>query len=162
VKIAAWAVSAPACRTEAHRTGCRYPPPLPADATPAQRLDALRRAFVAEVKQRNAKAAALLNTKWQPQDDGDNALLLIFPYEFHKKEIEASREHLRALEESTLAILGASFRIRCDFNPRLPESSLNGASGADMPPAAQIQDNPLVRLAIEQGSRVIDETGKHL
>jgi hypothetical protein len=130
----------------------------PADATPAQRLEALRRAFVAEVKQRNAKAAVLLNTKWQPQDDGDGALVFVFPYEFHKKQIEASRDHLRALEDATATLLGATYRIRCVFNPRQGEMGQNGSSAFEE--HSSVQDNPLVRLAIEEGALLIDEPGR--
>jgi DNA polymerase-3 subunit gamma/tau len=130
----------------------------PADATPAQRLEALRRAFVAEVKQRNAKAAVLLNTKWLPQDDGDGALVFVFPYEFHKKQIEASRDHLRALEDATATLLGATYRIRCVFNPRQDEMGQNGPSAFEEHSSAQ--DNPLVRLAIEEGALLIEEPGR--
>ena len=132
------------------------PPPLPADATPAQRLDALRRAFLAEVRQRNPKAGGLLNTKWQPQDDGEDALLLVFPYEFHKKEIEASREHLRAVEDGANAVLGASFRIRYALAPRSPDAGQNGAPVADVPLAAEAYDNPVVRAALDEGARLLD------
>jgi DNA polymerase-3 subunit gamma/tau len=132
------------------------PAPLP-DDTPARRLDALRRSFLTEVRQRDPKAAALLNSKWQPQDDGEGALLLVFPYEFHKKELESSSQHLRAVEDATRAILGAPFRIRCSFVPQATAapSASESVTGANVAPI-EAHENPVVRAALEEGARLLD------
>ncbi len=99
---------------------------------------------------RNRSVQALLRSA-RPVGVEEDALLLGFPYEFHRERIDDQKNRI-VVEDVIGAVLARKVRVRCVLTTR------EAVTAAD--PLQAAMDDPIVRSAISRGARVRSVTAE--
>ncbi len=130
----------------------------PGDPEALARLEAGWDEMLQRIKAKNIHVEALLKSS-EPVSVEDQVVTLGFYYPFHKGKVESRR--LRVLvEEAVSEVLGRTYELSCVLLPgrvgREARGEKSPRRSAKVPPEeiASIQDDPLIKAALEMGAEV--------